>query len=142
MTLLCTVLLFFAATFPPTLDQVRADPSPERRARAAVDYAVIAERAAESDNESGDAARFLADLTNMATAMELARDSFAAAGKTPGRQPGSFKSVELRSHEILVRLGDLRRKVDDEQRALMDGPIMKVQDIHDYWFDGLMGKKK
>jgi hypothetical protein len=77
----------------------------------------------------------------MVSAMELARDSFTAAGKTPGRQPGSFKSVELRSHAILARLADLRHKLDDDQRAVIDGPIMKVQEIHDAWFDGIMGKK-
>ena len=74
--------------------------------------------------------------------MELARDSFTAAGKTPGRQPGSFKSVELKSHDILHRLGDLQKKMDIDDKALVEGSIMKVQEIHDAWFDGIMGKKK
>lgn len=142
MTILYPVLFFFAAALPLTLDQVQADPNPEHRAHAAVDYAAAAERAAESANQNGETDRFLAELKNMVVAMELARDSFAAAGKTPGRQPGSFKSVELRSHEILVRLGDLRHKLDEEQRVLIDGSIIKVQEIHDYWFEGIMGKKK
>jgi hypothetical protein len=141
MTILCSFLLLFAAAGNLTLDQIRADSNPEHRAKAAVDYAVLAERAAEAANEAGDTARLEADLKNMVLAMELARDSFAAAGKTPGRQPGSFKSVELRSHGILVRLTDLRHKLDEDQRPLIDGPIMKVQEIHDAWFDGIMGKK-
>ena len=74
--------------------------------------------------------------------MELARDSFTAAGKTPIRQPGSFKGVEMRSHEILHRLEDLRNKMDADQRAALDGPIIKIEEIHDAWFDGIMGKKK
>jgi hypothetical protein len=73
--------------------------------------------------------------------MELARDSFIAAGKTPGRQPGSFKGAELRSHAMLNRLSDLKQKLDLDEQALLDGPIMKVQEIHDDWFDGIMGKK-
>jgi hypothetical protein len=125
-----------------TLEQVRADPNPEHRAKAAVDYAAIAERAAESASDSGDTARLTAELNNMVAAMELARDSFTAAGKTPFRQPGSFINVELRSHDILHRLSDLRSKIDIDQQPLLDGPIMKVQDIHDAWFDGIMGKKK
>ena len=57
MTFLYPILIFLAATGPLTLDQVRADPNPEHRAKAAVDYAAIAERAAESASDSGDTAR-------------------------------------------------------------------------------------
>jgi hypothetical protein len=142
MTLLYPILFLFAAGGTPTLDQVRADPSPEHRAKAAVEYAATAERAAELANEREDAALFATEVKNMVAAMELARDSFTAAGKTPGRQPGAFKGVELRSHEILHRLGDLQHKMDATDQALLDGPIMKIQEIHDAWFEGIMGKRK
>jgi hypothetical protein len=141
-TLLWSMLFFFATNNPPTLDQVRADSNPEHRAKAAVDYAALAERAAESANDSGDEARLAADIKSMVEAMELARDSFVAAGKTPNRQPGSFKGVELQSHQLLHRLSDLQNKMDLDQKATLDGPIMKIQEIHDAWFDGIMGKKK
>lgn len=142
MTLLGPLLLLLAANSALTLDQVRADPNPEHRAKAAVEYAAVAERAAESANDAGDTARFSAELNNMTSAMELARDSFAAAGKTPSRQPSAFKNAELRSHEILHRLNDLRQKLDADARPLLDGPIMKVEEIHDAWFDGIMGRKR
>jgi hypothetical protein len=141
-TLLWSVLFFFATNSAPTLDQVRADSNPEHRAKAAVEYAALAERAAESANENGDEARLAADIRSMVEAMELARDSFVAAGKTPNRQPGSFKGVELQSHQLLHRLADLQNKMDLDQKAMLDGPIMKIQEIHDAWFDGIMGKKK
>ncbi len=136
------LLFFFAANGPLTLDQVRADTNPEHRARSAVEYAAIAERAAELANESADDSRLTTDIQNMVSAMELARDSFVAAGKTPSRQPGSFKSVELQSHQLLHRLADLRNKMDSDQQTMLDGPIMKIQEIHDAWFDGIMGRKK
>jgi hypothetical protein len=142
MMLLYAVLFLFAAAGSLTLDQVRADPNPEHRAKAAVDYAAIAERAAEFANNNGEDGQLVLELKNMVAAMELARDSFVAAGKTPYRQPGSFKGVELRSHEILHRLADLQSKMDVDQKQLVDGPIIKVQEIHDAWFDGIMGKKK
>jgi hypothetical protein len=138
---MAAALCLIAAT-PATLDQLRAEQNPEHRAKLAVDYAALAERAAEAANEAGDDKKLASELQNVVAAIELARDSFAAAGKTPGRQPGSFKSAELKSHEILIRLADLRHKMDDEQRPLIDAPIAKVQDIHDFWFDGIMGKKK
>jgi hypothetical protein len=141
-TLLWSVLFFFATNNPPTLDQVRADSNPEHRAKAAVEYAALAERAAESANDNGDEARLAADIKSMVEAMELARDSFVAAGKTPNRQPGSFKGVELQSHQLLHRLSDLQNKMDLDQKATLDGPIMKIQEIHDAWFDGIMGQRK
>jgi len=140
--LLCSVLFLFAANGPPTLDQVRADGNPEHRAKAAVEFAALAERAAELANDNRDDARLATDIQNMVAAMELARDSFVAAGKTPNRQPGIFKGVELQSHQILHRLADLQNKMDLDQKAMLDGPIMKIEEIHDAWFDGIMGKKK
>jgi len=141
-TLIWSVLLFFASANGPTLDQVRADNNPEHRAKAAVEYAALAERAAEAANDSGDQTRLTTDINNMVEAMELARDSFTAAGKTPNRQPGTFKGVELLSHQLLHRLADLQNKMDLDQKPMLDGPIMKIQEIHDAWFEGIMGKKK
>ncbi len=135
-------LLFFLAVGPVTLDQVRSDPNAEHRAKAAVDFAAIQERAAEQANDSGDEASLKSYISNVVGAMEVARDSFAAAGKTPSRQPGSFKSVELKSHDILHRMTDLRDRLDLDLKPFLDGPIMKIQEIHDAWFDGIMGKKK
>ena len=135
-------LLFFAAGNQLTLDQVRAETNPEHRAKAAVEYAAIAERAAEKAADSHDDASLKQNIADMVTAMELARDSFAASGKTPSRNPGNFKSAELKSHELLHRLGDLKESLDIDRRALLDGPIKKIEAIHDAWFYGIMGRKK
>ena len=43
-TVVCGVVLLFAQPGPLTLDQVRAETNPERRARSAVEYAAAAER--------------------------------------------------------------------------------------------------
>jgi hypothetical protein len=32
--------------------------------------------------------------------------------------------------------------MDATDQALLDGPIMKIQEIHDAWFEGIMGKRK
>jgi hypothetical protein len=135
-------LLFLAASNPLTLDQVRAETNPEHRAKAAVKYAALAERAAEQASDNGDNAAFQASVSDMLAAMELARDSFEESGKTPSHDPRTFKGAELKSHEILHRLADLRESLDFDQRAFLDGPIMKIQAIHDVWFYGIMGKKK
>jgi hypothetical protein len=135
-------LLFFAAGNQLTLDRVRAESNPEHRAKAAVEYATTAERAAEQAVNDGDSAAFKKNIADMVTAMELARDSFVASGKTPSRNPRNFKSAELKSHELLHRLGDLKESLDIDKRAQLDAPIKKIEAIHDVWFYGIMGRKK
>jgi len=135
-------LLFFAAGNQLTLDQVRAETNPEHRAKAAIEYATTAERAAEQAAGNGDNASLRKNIADMLTAMELSRDSFEASGKTPSRNPRNFKNAELQSHELLHRLGDLKETLDIDQRSLLDEPIKKIEAIHDAWFYGIMGRKK
>jgi hypothetical protein len=41
-----------------------------------------------------------------------------------------------------VRLGDLEKRMDADERPVIEGPRTKVQQIHDAWFEGIMGKKR
>ncbi len=142
MTVLCTLFLLFAQPAPLTLDQVRAEANPERRARAAVEFAAAAERNAESAYSKGDMKAVVAELNSMMEAVETAQKSLQDTGKSPMGHPGPFKSGELRTQEILVRLGDLENKMDGDERGIVAAPKAKVQEIHDAWFDGIMSKKK
>jgi hypothetical protein len=142
MSVFFTMLLLLAQATPPGLEQIRADPSPEHRARLAIDFAGMSERNAEAAYSRGDLPAVAIELKNMQAAIELAQQAFVQSGKSPQRHPGPYKVAELRTQEILVRLGDLQRRMDDEERALVEGPKAKVQEIHDAWFDGIMGKKK
>ena len=82
------------------------------------------------------------NLKDMVDSVELARDSFVASGKRPGRSPGPYKFAEMHSSELLIRLNDLEERMDAAERDAVDGAKMKVQEIHDFWFDGIMGKSK
>lgn len=141
MNALIPWLLFFAAA-PATLDQVRAEPNLERRARAAVDFATAVERDSETVYSSGDMEATRAAIGTMVLAVELARDSFEQSGLTPGRNPRPYKYAELRVRELLVRLNNLDHKMDTEERAVLDRPRARIQEIHDEWFEGIMGRKK
>lgn len=136
------MVLLFAQPAPPTLDQVRAEPNLERRAKLGVDYAALAERAAESAYSKGDLAGVSAELKNMVEGVEIARDALRQTGKSALRHPGPYKSAELKTEEILVRLNDLEKRMDGDERSQVEGPRTKVSDIHDEWFDGIMSKKK
>jgi hypothetical protein len=135
-------LLLAAAPAPASIDQVKAEPNPERRARAAVDFAAIAERKAEAAFSNGDMKQVAVELTTMKESMEMTRDSLVASRKTPGRNPELYKYAELRSHELLTRLEDFERRMLVEDREVLAVPKAMVQEIHDSWFEGIMGRAK
>ena len=57
--------------------------------------------------------------------------------------PGLSKYAETAcSRELLIRLSDLERRMDLDERGLIAGVKTKVQDIHDAWFEGIMGRAK
>jgi len=142
MTLLFTLLLLLAAPAPSSLDQVKADPNPDHRAKAAVDYASVAEKNAETAYTKGDTQSVEAELKNVEQSLEAAEEAFVAGHKTPGRNPGPYKYAELHSREILNRLGDLEQKMDSSERSVIAGVKAKVQELHDAWFEGIMGRKR
>jgi hypothetical protein len=141
VTTLFALFLFFAAP-ASSLEQVKAEPNPDHRARAAIDFAAVAEKNAESAYAKGDAQSVAAELKNVEESLEAAQEAFVASHKTPGRNPGPFKYAELRSRELLIRLGDLEQKMDASDRGLIAGVKTKVQELHDAWFEGIMGRKK
>jgi septal ring factor EnvC (AmiA/AmiB activator) len=142
MTLLLTLFLLLAPPAPSSLDQVKADPNPDHRAKAAVDYASVAEKNAEAAYAKGDTQSVEAELKNVEESLEAAEEALVASHKTPGRNPGPYKYAELHSRELLTRLGDLEQKMDSSERSFIAGVKTKVQELHDAWFEGIMGRKR
>lgn len=139
---LFTLFLLLAAPPPTSLDQVKAEPNPERRARAAIDYATYAEKNVEAGFDKGNMPYLEAELKNLEAAFQLAQEAFTASGKTAGRNPGPFKYAEVHSRELLIRLGDLEQRMDAGDRESIDRVKARIQEIHDAWFEGIMGKKR
>lgn len=139
---LLALVLLFAAPVPTSLDQVKAEPNADRRAKAAVDYAGVAEKNAEAAYGKGDMPAVMAELKNVVEGMETAKQSLASTGKGPGRNPGPYKYAEMHSRELLIRLNDLEQKMDISERDSLQATREKVQEIHDAWFEGIMGRKK
>lgn len=139
---LLALVLLFAAPAPTSLEQVKAQPNAERRAKEAVDYAGVAERNAESAYSSGDMQRVTDQLKDVVESLEAAKQALTASGKSPGRNPGPYKYAEMHSRELLIRLRDLEQKMDASERDAIQGTKEKVQEIHDAWFDGIMGRKR
>ena len=142
MIAIFTTLLLLGQAALLNLDQIRADSNLEHRAHSAIEYSAIAERNAEAAYTRGEMPAVTAELKNMVDAVELAKLSLEQTGKSAMRHPAPYKFGELRTQEMLVRLGDLERKMDAEERLVVEGPKSKVQEIHDAWFDDIMSKKK
>lgn len=141
-----TVLLLFALllanTAPTSLDQVKAEPAPEKRARAAVDFSFVAQKGAESAYSNGDLDATVAQLKTVVASLELASESLKSSGRTPGRNPGIYKYAEQKSQELLLRLRDLEQRMDDDERHGIAPVKARVQEIHDEWFEGIMERRK
>jgi hypothetical protein len=142
MITIFTIFVLMAQAPPTSLDQIRTDPNLEHRARVAVDFAAIAERNAESAYSKGDMAVVTAELKRMEAAVSLANEALKETGKSAMRHPGPYKYGELKTQEILSRLGDLDHRMEPDERPALEGPRTKVQEVHDAWFDGIMSKKK
>src|SRR5579871_3259717 len=119
MTGLFMLFLLLAQPAPSSLEQVKAEPNPEHRARLAIDYAAVAEKNAEANYAKGDSSATSADLKDVEESLETAQQAFAESHKTPGRNPGPYKYAEVHSRELLIRLSDLERRMEDEERGLI-----------------------
>jgi hypothetical protein len=135
-------LLLWVPPPPASLDQVKAEPNPEHRAHAAIEYAAVAEKNAEVAFAKGDTDALSAALKEVAESFDIAEESFVASHKTPGKNPGPYKYAEVHSRELLVRLGDLQQRLDPSEQDLIEGVKAKVQKIHDVWFEGIMERAK
>jgi hypothetical protein len=142
MTSLFMLFLLAAQPPPASLEQVKAEVNPEHRARLAIDYAAIAEKNAEGAYEKGNLDATAASLKEVEASVQTAQESLIASHKPPGRHPGPYKYAELRSRDLLIRLGDLERRMDLNQQSLVDGVKNKIQEIHDAWFEGIMERAK
>jgi hypothetical protein len=142
MTPLLVLFLMMAPPAPLSLDQVKADLNPDHRAKLAIDYASVAEKNAETAYAKGEMQNVEAELKNVGESLDAAQEALVASHKTPGRNPGPYKYAELHSRELLIRLGDLEQKMDSSERRPIADLKAKVQEMHDAWFEGIMGRKK
>ena len=132
---------FSAQTAPASLEQIRAEPNLEHRARAAIEYAAAAERGAETAYTKSELAGVESELQNMVMALEIARQALEQTGKSPVRPPGPFKFGEMRTQETLVRLNDFEHRVEPDERRKWK-VLNKKCSSSCVWLEGIMSKKK
>ena len=77
----------------------------------------------------------------MQDAVETARDALDATHKNPRKHVGPFKKAETDTRELLRRLDGLENTMDFEDRKIIEGPRIKVQEVHDEWLTAIISGK-
>jgi hypothetical protein len=124
------------------LARIQNEPNPERRARAALDYAEEALKQAHDAYDRGDDTATSARLEQVQQSVQLADSSLKQSGKNPSRSPKHFKAAELRTRDLLRRLEGFREQMSVADRPVIDRVMAVVQKVHDALLEGIMGKKK
>jgi hypothetical protein len=135
MTFVLALFLAFA-----DLSAVKAEPDPEKRSEAALDFANDAIDQARTAYSGGDVARTQAALAAVQESVELSYESLRASGKKP-RKSKYYKHAEQKIHAMLRRLHTLREAMAVEDRPAVDPAIKKLQDINEEVLSDVMTKK-
>ena len=123
------------------LKTVRSEPNLDKRAKLAVDYAAEEFGVARAAYDKGDTAATAEALQQLQAAVETARDALDESGKNPRRHVRPYKTAETATHELLRRLEGLKNAMDFEDRKMIEGPLAKVQEIHDRWVTEIISGK-
>jgi len=135
MTFVLALFLAFA-----DLSAVKAEPDPEKRSEAALEFANDAIDQARSAYNSGDLARTQAALAAVRESVELSYDSLRSSGKKP-RKSKYYKHAEQKIHAMLRRLHTLQEGMAVEDRPAVEPAIKKLQDINEEVLSDVMTKK-
>ncbi len=124
------------------LSAALAEPNLEKRSRKALENAERALQAARQAYQRGDLEAVRAGLAELQESVELADRSLKQTGKNPVRSPKHFKHAEIKTRELLRRLGHFRDRMSFEDRPLIEPVRQALQAIHEDLLLGIMGKKK
>ena len=135
---IAALLLFSSAVSWADLAEIKAEPSADKRAVKALDYAG---RSLQSMRENLNGTEKLkASIAEFDDCMKLMMDSFAASGKNPAKNPKDFKKAELRLREYMRKLKTLEHDLNFDERPMIKPIIEHVEKIQDYLVEGLMRK--
>ena len=125
------------------LAQVRTEPNPEKRARAALE---LAERSLKSSRQAyaaGDAQQTAALLDEVGQSVSLAETSLEATHKNPIKSPKHFKYAEIKTVDLLRKIEAFSQDMSVDDRPMLEPVKSIVQGAHDRLLHGIMmGKKK
>ena len=136
------MLLVAVAALPANLASVRAEPNIEKRSRLALDNAEAAYLRSRSNLEAGRTEAAEADLQEVQQSVELAKEALEQTHQNPSRKPKHFKYAETRTRDLLRKLKGWQDSIDSTDRPMIEPVRIRIQEVHDEWLTGIMGKKR
>lgn len=138
----CAFLLLIAGVLSGSnLDAVKAEPDPEKRAKAALEHANSAITQSRNYYVDSEYKKAFASLDEVRAATEICVAALDATGKNARRNPKSFKKAEMRINELVRRLRSLEADFGVDDRQQVRNLQSSLEDIHDRLVVRIMGKK-
>ncbi len=138
-----SMLLIGGGAWSLDLQQARAEPKLEKRARLALENAMAKLQAARDAYQKNDAAGLKANVAEIQESVDLAYTSLTETHKDPRRSPKWFKYAEIQTRDLLRKLDTFQQDMDFQDRPLLDKVKEDVQQVHEKLLLGLMeGKPK
>lgn len=145
LRLLVTVILFAAgavAETPTSLDAVKGEGNPEKRARLATDYARASVKRVAEFYQKGEREEGAALLRDIQEAVDLTQESLVAAGKSAHKNPKHYKRAEIQTRALLGELDDLDRKLGYDERDELQAVRARVEQVNQELLMSIMTKTK
>jgi hypothetical protein len=141
--MLVIALLLTAAnvTAPQDLASVKSEPSLDRRAQLALDFAGTRLTEARAAYEKGEYKALPGFVEQITTGAELCIQSLEEMGKHPARNVKNYKLAEKRMRELLRRVATFRGDVSFEDRPLVEKAEQRIGEIHEKLLAGALSRK-
>ncbi len=146
--LLCLVvpLLLFAAgaaaETPASLDAVKAESNPEKRARLATDHARTSVKRVAEFYREGKREEGAALLREIQEAVELTQQSLEATGKPAHKMTKHYKRAEIQTRLLLGELNDLDSKLGYDERDQLQATRARIEQANQELLMAIMAKKR
>ena len=144
--LIAGALLFWTASAVsaeqhPGLGSIQSMQDPERRSKAALEFAKRCLDSAVKAYRQDDLDAGKRELAAIGEAVDLAVQALESTGKHPRRHPRHFKNAEIRTRRLLQQLHEARRKAHLEDFADFDEPIQRVEQANRQLLLGIMSPR-
>jgi hypothetical protein len=137
------LVVLASAAWCGDLQQVRAEPNLEKRARLALENAAARLQSAREAYQKDDTAAVSANAAELQESVDLAFASLSETHKDPRKSPKWFKYAEIQTRDLLRKIDTFQRDMSYQDRPLLDKVKEDVQQVHDKLLLGLMeGKPK
>ena len=131
-------VLVSSALWCADLQQVRAEPNLEKRAKLALENAGVQLEAARTAYQKDDTSGVTAATTEMQESVDLAYSSLNDTHKDPRKSPKWFKYAEIQTRNLLRKLDTFQHDMSFQDRPMLDKAREDIQQVHEKLLLGLM----